>query len=375
MKQSFRVYILLLLGIIVFGSMTFGALRYFGAFLWFDTSNVHFIAKEVKSSAMDIEHSEITVEYSDFGSSTRGETMVIHFSGVIMPGDAERIRSAIELNIRPKPRGIHFSFDSPGGNLLEGIAIGKLIASRPELTTSLLGTTKNPNATCASACVFAYIGADTREKTPQARLGLHQVSVKNEHMTNEDALGLGQIASATVVSYLTERNASTAIFERMVMTKPGDIDWISDSDLLKLGIIGGEIIHQSSEFINIDGKAVLKMEFEAQTGKHVLHLGCNNPGVFLVASVVAYDDSGEVDDVALIFDDERVNPSYLKYMGFKNRRLNYLLGIPPKLAIQAMSAQSIGIYYHSKNEKQWVGNMQEIDQTKFSSLVTSCKQG
>jgi hypothetical protein len=101
---------------------------------------------------------EIEVEHSNLGNLLF-PTMVVHISGEIMQGDAERIREAVDLNLQPKQRGIFFSFDSPGGNLLEGVRIGRLIASRSEITTSLVGTPDHSNAICASACVFAYLGA------------------------------------------------------------------------------------------------------------------------------------------------------------------------------------------------------------------------
>ena len=315
---------------------------------------------------------EIQVEYSDLGTYLY-PSMVVHVSGEIVTGDADRISTEITKNSAPKQRGIFFSFDSPGGNLLEGVKIGRLIASRPELTTSLVGNTENPDAICASACVFAFLGAETREKHPDARIGLHQFYLGNNMMDGDEALGVGQLLSAIVTSYLAERKASAEIFSRMVLTEPGDIDWVSDPDLAELRIVGGNIIHASSEFINNGGQVALQMSLEMREGAHTLVVGCNNPGVYMVASIASHDDQGEITDAALILDEKRADPAHVEFISFKDRKVVLLFVMSQELVAQVTRSRLIGAYYFSEDQKHWFGNMQEIDQTKFSDLVASCR--
>lgn len=191
-------------------------------------------------------------------------------------------------------------------------------------------------------------------------------------MDGEEALGVGQRLSAIVTSYLAERNAPAAIFDRMVLTAPGAIDWVSDADLSKLSIVGGKVIHQSSEYINNDGQAALQMNFMSPEGAHTLVIGCNNPGVYMVASIAAHDDGGKLSDAALILDDNRVNLDHVEFIGFKDRRIVLLFVMSPDLAIQATHSHSIGAYYYSEDQDHWFGNMQEIDHIKFSDMVTTC---
>jgi hypothetical protein len=315
----------------------------------------------------------IEVEYSNLGILIY-ESMVVHISGEILPGDAQRIGDAVDDNVRSEQRGIIFSFDSPGGNLLEGVKIGRLISNRPEITTSMVGTTNNPNAICASACVFAYLGSETREKSSDGRIGLHQFYIGNNTMGGAEALGAGQQISAIVASYMAERKASAEIFDRMVLTDPGDIDWVSDADLSKMGIVGGSVIHQSSEFINNGGKSALQMSFMSSSGSHTLVLGCNsdNPGIYMVASIVSHDDAGEFSDVALIVDEERINPINVNFIVYEDRKIVLIFGISIDHANLIGRSNKLGAYYYSSSINQWFGNMQEIDQYKFSNLVSSC---
>jgi hypothetical protein len=117
------------------------------------------------------------------------------------------------------------------------------------------------------------------------------------------------------------------------------------------------------------------MNFMSQTGAHTLVLGCNNPGVYMVASIVPHDDGGEFSEAALILDDDRVNPAHIEIVGFMDRRIVLLFVMSPDLAIQATRSHSIGAYYYSENTQHWFGNMQEIDHVKLSDLVSSCVGG
>lgn len=314
---------------------------------------------------------DIYAEQSDLGR-LRHPALVVHVEGEIAAGDADRLRRVMKSNVTAKQRGVFFAFNSPGGNLLEGVQIGRVIAESPELTTSLVGTPDNPDAICASACIFAYLGAETREKGSEGRIGLHQFALSGNSLRGDEALSLGQQVSAMLASYLAERGVSAEVFSRMVRTSPGEMDWVSDAALAELGILAGEVLRQSSEFVNNSGKIVLKMDFQATTGEHMLLLGCNEPGIYVIASIVALDDAVSFSDAALILDDERVSPEHVEVMGFKDRRVVLLFVMSPELAVAATRATQIGSYYFDDDVQGWVGNMQDIDREKFADLVSSC---
>ena len=314
---------------------------------------------------------DIRMEMSDLGKLLF-PTLVVHLNGEIVEGDAKRVREILAANVIDKQRGIYFVFDSPGGLLLEGVRIGRVIADQFVHTTSLVGTPDDPNAICASACVFAFLGAGTREKGPNGRIGLHQFSIPNNNFSGAKALGYGQQLSAILTTYLSQRGASLEIFDRMVLTPPSEIDWVSDTALVDLGILGGNIIHQSSEFVNNSGSSALKMSLMSRSGEQTLLLGCNNPGVYVVASILALDDEVSFSDAALILDDERVQPAHIEVIGIESRRVVLLFVMSPELASAATQSAQIGSYYFDDIAEHWVGSMLDIDHSKFEDIVSSC---
>lgn len=107
---------------------------------------------------------------------------VIQFSGVIEEGDTERLRAALF------DRGTSWSaqamvvFDSPGGDMLEGIRMGIMLASAIEAgggDTPLEGVAVLSGNQCMSACALAFALAtdvswlDRRFIEDGAELGFH----------------------------------------------------------------------------------------------------------------------------------------------------------------------------------------------------------
>ena len=129
---------------------------------------------------------------------------------------------------------------------------------------------------------------------------------------------------------------------------------------------------QTSEFIDIEGQVALKMDLISPNGDQTLVFGCNNPGVYIVASIVAVSDTVAFSQAALILDDERVDPAFIEVIGFEDARVVLLFGLSPELTVAAMEAVQIGPYYFDDDLQQWIGHVQDIDQAKFKEIVNSC---
>jgi len=107
-------------------------------------------------------------------------------------------------------------FDSPGGSLLGGMALGRLIRSRkldtllaPEYTEERLDKTHPEgfrervvakDAVCASACSLAFVGGNTRALEEGALLGVHQFSSTTGAMDESAA----QVTVTAIAAYVTE---------------------------------------------------------------------------------------------------------------------------------------------------------------------------
>ena len=122
----------------------------------------------------------------------RPSALEVTMSGPIERGDAARLAILLERESGPEVRDILFIMNSPGGNLAEGIAIGRVIASRSETTSAQVGSEDRPYAFCASACVLAYLGADYRYLSRDGRIGVHRFSAPDARMNGAEGMATAQ---------------------------------------------------------------------------------------------------------------------------------------------------------------------------------------
>ncbi len=91
----------------------------------------------------------------------------IRMWGEILSGDSERFRNAIEAS---KPISELVIIGSPGGNLDEGIKIGRIIR------INKISTRIRSGAECASACNFVFLGGVIRSIEPGGQFITHVFS-------------------------------------------------------------------------------------------------------------------------------------------------------------------------------------------------------
>ena len=109
----------------------------------------------------------------DPGGAACGGGATVALTGTIVAGDADRLRALLDGLLPPAPARPHgvrgwLSLDSPGGNLLEGIALADY------LRESSIGTRVEEGARCASACAIAFMGGAATDgagdRVPMRRL-------------------------------------------------------------------------------------------------------------------------------------------------------------------------------------------------------------
>ena len=175
--------------------------------------------------------------------------------------------------------------NSPGGNLLEGIRIGRLI--RKANANTYIGTlardTKNSFAGkpglrrvpgyCYSACSLAFLGGVYRYATDGDEYGVHRFS-SNASPTSSD-LDTGQIVAAAIGAYIREMDVDPALFTLMVEQGKHNIRLISTPELVRLNVAnngrqkaewslevveGGQYLRGVQNTVFGQGKAVLLCE-------------------------------------------------------------------------------------------------------------------
>ncbi|MEQ8482280.1 MAG: hypothetical protein RIC18_16650 [Hoeflea sp.] len=115
--------------------------------------------------------------------------------------------------------------NSPGGSLLAGIEIGKIIASS--------GFATSVSDTCASSCALIWLAGTPRILTPSARVGFH-LAYKSDMDQTESGAG-----NALVGSYVTNLGFGDNVVRYITSAAPDDMQWLSsrDADLLGIDIV------------------------------------------------------------------------------------------------------------------------------------------
>jgi hypothetical protein len=187
--------------------------------------------------------------------------------GAIDADAASRLRETFD---KLGKRKLPIYFNSPGGDLNQGIEIGRMLRARgmtagvartlaakcaPASTVDACakslraspgteGVLRTDNARCLSACAIAILGATTREIAPDALLGVHSTFVYFKHTprgANERQLDRAIERSTerlekTFSGYVAEMKFSKELFNIIWNTKFEDMHYLTRAELFDLGI-------------------------------------------------------------------------------------------------------------------------------------------
>lgn len=168
------------------------------------------MAAAVAVAALPANAAEMRVSKSSAGTA-------ILVAGDFAYGDGERF----ERLSATTSRGATVIFDSPGGNLLAGLAIGETIHAKGFTTLVSEG------GLCASACAIAWLGGTKRLLAPGARLGFHAAS-------GSDGVSAG--GNALVGAYMARLGLSQKAVFALTSADPNDMAWLDLPSAKTLGI-------------------------------------------------------------------------------------------------------------------------------------------
>ena len=151
-----------------------------------------------------------------FGLSTDGSTAYLR--GRIEIGDASRFDLLVES---AKPRMLEL--DSPGGNLVAGVAIGMKARERRMKTLVRNGST------CASACGIIWVSANERYLDDKARVGFHSAAESGKSARVD-------IANDGVAKYLFSLGMRTEFVVFALQSDPRGISWLGHDNAARLGV-------------------------------------------------------------------------------------------------------------------------------------------
>jgi hypothetical protein len=155
-------------------------------------------------------------------ATSKENKTTVSLTGEIVEGDADKLKEIIRSANEAVRLVSGMRFDSPGGNLLEGVKLAGIIRS------AKISTVVANGAKCASACFVAFAAGSQKFVSYTARIGVHGASD-----------GLGQEAGDATLSMariVKELGVPEGIIGKMVITRASEIAWLSPDDLRSMGV-------------------------------------------------------------------------------------------------------------------------------------------
>lgn len=162
--------------------------------------------------------------------------------GDVDTGDTVRLQTL--LATMPKRRRTVVYLDSPGGNLYEGMKLGRYFSAE-KIKLAIEGR----NGICASACALAFLGGRDevtgklwRAKSSTSRLGFHSFSSQFEDSRAYSAedmrklLQQSQFVVLDIADYLRAIGTDLEFLRIMFRASSTEMNWITDSEALKIGV-------------------------------------------------------------------------------------------------------------------------------------------
>ena len=177
---------------------------------------------DIPDTRYDISPLHISVINRVDGSGVYG----INMSGKISSGDYDRIVSIV-IYKGQLPESINI--DSPGGDVIEAIKLGKLVRR------GLIQV--DPSSTCNSACAFLVFSSINHNKGLYEEIGLHRPYYENEYfagLTLNEAEKKYKELDDYVVSYLREMGVPIAVIEKIMSTPSNHIEHITMDEYIAI---------------------------------------------------------------------------------------------------------------------------------------------
>lgn len=296
--------------------------------------------------------------------------LTVTLTGPIVDGDADRLRVVLAEHDDPGMRDILVLLDSPGGSLVEGLAIAEIFGSRREIVSAQVGTTDRPSAECASACVIAYLGADLRYLAENGKIGVHQFADPSGTVDAELGIDIAQRLASEIVSLLDRQRVDTELFEQMSNTPADRITWVSEDRLRRWRVVTGAVFDERMEYRNLNGKVALHMFHESLYGTNEMTLFCGDG--LIAFAILDEPELAMLDWFSLVIDgmDNRITDYEL--LNRDNARTRVFLKIPDPLALRLRDARTIGARVHTPGGNVFWGFEQTIRDERVREITESC---
>ena len=163
---------------------------------------------------------------------TGGQLLLI---GSIDLGSAARFAAEIEA------RGEYVQtvvLDSPGGSVVDALAIGSLIHEKGLATKVAAGSL------CASSCPIVFASGKARIASPDSAIGVHQIYAaalsgdpQNALRVAGTAMSDAQSTTADIISHLTKTGVDPALWLHALETPPDRLYYFKPEEMTRLNLV------------------------------------------------------------------------------------------------------------------------------------------
>lgn len=130
------------------------------------------------------------------------------------------------------PNGSFIVLSSPGGNLIGGMKLGRVI--RKHFLNTDIGVEDKKSSICASACAVAYLGGDFRFLRQGSLFGVHRFFFSQPTPNESD---IAQMLSALEIAYFQEMGIDPELFSVAVQAGKESAVFPSRSELKRLNVV------------------------------------------------------------------------------------------------------------------------------------------
>jgi len=159
----------------------------------------------------------------------------VFVSGEIDKSSPEKFRKAVN---GLEKYGVEIHLDSPGGNLVAGIELGRLIR-KFGFNTSINKQTSDvytfEKSECFSACAMTFLGGSFRYISEGSLYGVHRFY--NDSKTSKNDLDTGQILNTLITNYIIEMGVNPSLLNLIIQADKNQMYILSSKELQSLNVV------------------------------------------------------------------------------------------------------------------------------------------
>ena len=215
----------------------------------------------------------------------------IFLEGEIDAGAPARLAPVLK---RAEETGADVYLDSPGGSLLAGMEIGRMLRRAGANTHVGSAVIQKPDPRypgaqlmdalpggCYSSCALAFLGGVYRFMNDGSKYGVHRFS-RDARPSPED-LESAQVISAAVGAYIREMGAAPEVFDLMVQAGKDSIRVLTPTELTRLNVINKGRMAPEWSIEAIEGAQYLRGFQDTVHGYGKAVFACSSNGAVLMS--------------------------------------------------------------------------------------------